>query len=29
MVEKPDGPRWTCALDPWQVRVLVIDKKPH
>jgi hypothetical protein len=29
MVERPDGPRWTCSLEPWQAKVLVIDKKPH
>ena len=29
MVAKTDGPRWTCALEPWQAKVLVIDKRPH
>jgi hypothetical protein len=29
MVAKPDGPRWTCMLEPWQAKVLVIDKRPH
>ena len=29
MIAKPDGPRWTCALEPWQAKVMVIDKRPH
>jgi hypothetical protein len=29
MVAKSDGPHWTCTLEPWQAKVLVIDKQPH
>ena len=29
MIARTDGPRWTCALDPWEAKVMVIDKRPH